>query len=53
LQVSVEQSVFHAHLQDAETLVVANDDSVQAAAMKFCGLNGTFAFSYLRVRPNP
>jgi uncharacterized protein len=53
LQVSVGESVFHAHLQDAETLVVANDDSVQAAAMKFCGLKGTFAFSYLRVRPNP
>ena len=28
-------------------------DSVYAAASQFCGLNGNFAFSYLRVCLNP
>jgi uncharacterized protein len=53
LQISVEGSVFPARLQDTKTLVVPNTDSVSAASRKFCGLNGTFAFSYLRVRLNP
>jgi uncharacterized protein len=50
LEVSIEGSTFQAHLQDAETLVVRDSDSVHAAASKFCGVNGTFAFTYLRVR---
>jgi len=53
LEISVEGLVFQAGLRDTETLVVRNTDSSQAAAMKFCGLNGTFAFSYHRVRLNP
>lgn len=53
LKISVEGSVFQVHLRDAETLVVSDTDSVSKAASQFCGLNGTFAFSYLRVRPNP
>lgn len=53
LQIRVEGSVFPAHLQDTDALVVPNTDSVAAAASQFCGLNGTFAFSYLRVRLNP
>jgi hypothetical protein len=51
LQISVERSVFQVHLQDAKTLVVSNIDSVSKAASQFCGLNGTFAFGYLRVLP--
>jgi len=50
LEVSIEGSTFHAHLQDAATLVVGDSDDVHAAASKFCGVNGTFAFTYLRVR---
>jgi uncharacterized protein len=50
LEVSIEGSTFQAHLQDAKTLIVRDSDSVQAAASKFCGVNGTFAFTYLRVR---
>ena len=46
LEVSIEGSTFQAHLQNAETLVVRDSDSVQAAASKFCGVNGTFAFTY-------
>jgi uncharacterized protein len=53
LKINVEGAIFRARLRDSETLVVANDDSVSAAAGKFCGLNGTFAFSYLRVPLNP
>ncbi len=53
LQISVEGTVFQARLQDAKTLVVSNIDSVSKAASQFCGLNGTFAFSYLRVLPAP
>jgi len=53
LEVSVEGSVFQARLQDHETLIVADTDSVSTASRKFCGLNGTFAFSYRRVRLNP
>jgi len=53
LAVNVEASVFHAHLQDHETLIVPDADSVSAASRKFCGLNGTFAFSYRRARLNP
>jgi uncharacterized protein len=53
LEINIEGSVFQAHLQDTKTLVVSNTDSVSKAASQFCGLNGTFAFSYLRVRPNP
>jgi uncharacterized protein len=52
LEISVEGSVFQARLQDTKTLVVGNTDSVSKAASQFCGLNGTFAFTYLRVRPN-
>jgi hypothetical protein len=53
LKISVEGSVFQARLQDPKTLVVPDTDSVSAASGKFCGLNGTFAFSYLRVGLNP
>ena len=53
LQIRVERWVFPARLQDTDTLVVPNTDPVSAAASQFCGLNGTFAFSYLRVRLNP
>lgn len=53
LKISVEGAVFLAHLRDPETLTVADDKNASAAAAKFCGLNGTFAFSYVRVRPNP
>ena len=53
LEIGVEGSVFGARLQDTETLIVPNAGGVPAAAMKFCGLNGTFAFSYLRVRLSP
>ena len=53
LEVSVEGSIFRARLQDADTLIVPNADGAPAAAGKFCGLNGTFAFSYVRVRLDP
>jgi uncharacterized protein len=53
LEISVEGLVFRARLRDTETLIVPNAGGVPAAAMHFCGLNGTFAFSYLRVRLNP
>jgi uncharacterized protein len=53
LKISVEGSVFQARLRDRETLIVGNTGSVSAVALQFCGLNGTFAFSYLRVRLNP
>ncbi|MBZ5659735.1 MAG: lysozyme inhibitor LprI family protein [Acidobacteriia bacterium] len=53
LDINVDRSVFQAHLQDTKTLVVSNTDSTSKAASLFCGLNGTFAFSYLRVHPNP
>ena len=53
LKISVEGSVFQARLRDRETLIVGNTGSVAAVASQFCGLNGTFAFSYLRVRLNP
>ncbi len=53
LEINVEGIVFQAHLQDAATLVVSEGDSVSKAASQYCGLNGTFAFSYLRTRPNP
>jgi len=52
LKISVANSVFQARLRDTKTLTVANTDSVSAAASQFCGLHGTFAFSYLRVRLN-
>jgi uncharacterized protein len=52
LEISVEGSVFQVRLRDTETLVVSNTDSVSAASRQFCGLNGTFAFSYHRVRAN-
>ncbi len=41
---------FQAHLRDPQTLVVSNTDSLSKADSQFCGLNGTFAFTYLRVR---
>ena len=53
LKISVDGSVFQARLRDRETLIVSNTDSVSTVASQFCGLNGTFAFSYLRVRPQP
>ena len=53
LEIKVEGSVFQAHLRDPQTLVVSNSDSVSKAAAEFCGFNGTFAFTYLRVRLNP
>lgn len=53
LEINVEGSVFRARLRDAETLIIPDADSTSAAAAKFCGLNGTFAFSYLRVRFGP
>jgi uncharacterized protein len=53
LEIRVEGLVFRARLRDTETLIVPNADSVSAAAIQFCGVNGTFAFSYLRVRLNP
>jgi len=53
LEIQVEGSVFPVRLRDSETLVVNDTDSVSAASRQFCGLNGTFAFSYLRVRPKP
>ena len=52
LKISVEGSVFPARLRDRETLIVGNTDGVPAVASQFCRLNGTFAFSYVRVRPN-
>jgi uncharacterized protein len=53
LKISVEGSVFQARLQDSKTLVVGDTAGVSAAASLFCGLNGTFAFSYLRVGLSP
>lgn len=53
LEITVGDSVFQAHLRDAVTLVVPNDARTQDAAQKYCGLNGTFAESYHRVRLNP
>ena len=52
LEIKIEGSVFQARLQDTKMLVVSNTESVSKAASQFCGLNGTFAFSYHRVRPN-
>jgi uncharacterized protein len=52
LEITVDDSVFQAHLRNAATLVVPNDQSTQAAAQKFCGLNGTFAETYHRVPLN-
>jgi uncharacterized protein len=52
LEITVEGSVFQARQQDAETLVIPNDQSTQSAASKFCGFNGTFAESYHRVNLN-
>ena len=48
LEITVGDSVFIAHLRDAATLVIPNDESTQNAAQKYCGLNGTFAESYHR-----
>jgi uncharacterized protein len=53
LKIVVGGSEFRARLKDRDTLIVPEGDSVFAAASKFCGLNGTFAFSYLRVPANP
>jgi len=53
LEITVGDSVFHAHLRDAATLIVPNDKSTQDAAQKYCGLNGTFAGSYHRDPTNP
>jgi uncharacterized protein len=53
LAIKVAGLVFPVHLRDSETLVVSDADSVSAVSRQFCGLNGTFAFSYLRVRVKP
>jgi uncharacterized protein len=53
LEIKVAGLVFPAHLRDSETLVVSDAASVSAVSRQFCGLNGTFAFSYLRVRVKP
>jgi uncharacterized protein len=53
LEIKVEGSVFQARLQGRNTLVVSNTHSVAKVASQFCGINGTFAFTYLRVRPQP
>jgi uncharacterized protein len=51
LNINIEGSVFQAHLHDHETLIVLNAEGPNAAAQKFCGLNGSFAFTYRRVHP--
>jgi hypothetical protein len=51
LNINIEGSVFQARFHDHETLVVPNAEGPNAAAQKFCGLNGTFAFAYRRVHP--
>lgn len=53
LEVSVDKLVFRVRMQDADTLVVPNSKNAQTAASQYCGLNGTFAFSYHRIRVNP
>jgi uncharacterized protein YecT (DUF1311 family) len=53
LEINVAGLLFPVRLQDSETLVVSDADSVSAVSRQFCGLNGTFAFSYLRVRLKP
>lgn len=53
LKVRIEKTVFQARLQDPDTLVVGDTESVSAASGQYCGLNGTFAFSFVRVRPIP
>jgi uncharacterized protein len=49
LEITVGDSVFHAHLRDAATLVIPNDESTRDAAGSYCGFNGIFAESYHRV----
>ncbi len=51
LKVRIEQAVFQAHLRDSDTLVVGDTENVAAASSQYCGLNGTFAFTFVRVRP--
>jgi uncharacterized protein len=51
LNINIEGSAFQAHLHDHETIVILNAEGPNAAAQKFCGLNGTFAFTYRRVHP--
>lgn len=53
LKVHIEKTVFPARLRDRDTLVVDDTESVSAASGQYCGLNGTFAFSFVRVRPVP
>lgn len=53
LEITVGDSVFHAHLRDAATLVIPNDESTQDAARNYCGFNGIFAESYHRAPSNP
>jgi uncharacterized protein len=53
LKIRIEQTVFQARLRDPSTLVVGDSESVAAASSQYCGLNGTIAFSFVRVRPIP
>lgn len=53
LKVRIEKTVFQARLRDPDTLVVGDTESVSAASGQYCGLNGTFAFSFVRVHPIP
>lgn len=53
LEITVGGSVFHAHLRDAATLVIPDDESTQDAARDYCGFNGIFAESYHRKPSNP
>lgn len=53
LKVHVEKTVFQVRLRDADTLVVGETESISEATGLYCGLNGTFAFSFVRVRPIP
>jgi len=53
LKIHIDGLIFEARLRDPDTLVVGDTESVSAVSRQYCGLNGTFAFSYFRVRPNP
>jgi uncharacterized protein len=53
LKIRVEKTVFQARLRDPDTLVVGDIEGVSAAGNQYCGLNGTFAFSFVRARLIP
>ena len=48
LEITVGDSVFHAHLRDGATLIIPNDESTRDAAGNYCGFNGIFAETYHR-----